>query len=554
MRISETKLREFIQTEETQYHERKSLLVQRTGLAATPRDRATVRDQIAEYVAGFANAEGGTLILGVEDDGRLTGHQYPPDVIDIMLRVPETRLTPPQARGYAVALDDHELIVFDVEGATRAVMVQGDGFPYRIGDTTVAFSEQSINSIKDQGLVESAEARPSRARLRDLDEVLIARAARSAGMDETEVSQFLLARRLADRHGSDLVLRQAAELLFARDATTIAHPNAGVRIFRVDGTTQETGARRNVQEFPRLEGNLPGVLARVRQLLDTLIQKSAKLHDLFFQEMPEYPALAWQEAVVNAVAHRDYAVQGQCVEIWLYDDRLEVSSPGAPPAEVAIADLKLAKPAHASRNPRIARVLAEIGLMRDQGEGIPRMFEEMEVSFLPVPELDVVAGKFRVVLRNEPIFRGADPAWSRAVRALPLSVAQKRALVGLRGHDFANSDYGELNVVDRDTAYRDLHDLLDRGLLTTSGAGAGTRYHVLESAIDAGGARSPLAQLIARMEDGGFVTNTDYREAFATDRNAAKIALATWTRQGVLVREGEKRGTKYRKGGAWPPG
>jgi transposase len=69
-------------------------------------------------------------------------------------------------------------------------------------------------------------------------------------------------------------------------------------------------------------------------------------------------------------------------------------------------------------------VLAELGVMRDQGEGIPRMFEEMEVAFLPVPALDVISGPFCVVLCKEPIFASADPAWPRAVRALPISLAR----------------------------------------------------------------------------------------------------------------------------------
>jgi len=83
------------------------------------------------------------------------------------------------------------------------------------------------------------------------------------------------------------------------------------------------------------------------------------------------------------------------------------------PPEVSIDDLRAGVPAHASRNPRIARALADLGVMRDQGEGIPRMFEEMESSFLRLPALDVVAGRFRVVLQNDPIFRLDDPKWPR---------------------------------------------------------------------------------------------------------------------------------------------
>jgi ATP-dependent DNA helicase RecG len=358
MALSEAKLRELIAAEESQYHDRKSLLEGPSG-QKRPRDRRRVRDQIAEQVAGFANAEGGVLILGVEDDQTVSGHQYPPDVVQQMLAVPEARLIPPQARGYTVMIDGFELLVFETESAPRAVMVQGDGYPYRIGDATQQFSEEKINTIKDRGFIESAEARRATADIHALDPALMERARDASGMNGS-IEDYLVRRRLGDRTAATLVLREASVLLFAARPETITHPNAGIRVFRVAGTERRMGSRHNVQEFPRIEGNLASALAETRRLLETLIQRSARLRDLFFEEMPEYPTFAWQEALVNAVAHRDYGIQGQSVEVWLYEDRMEIWNPGGPPPEVSLDDLRLGRPAHASRNPRIARVLAEL--------------------------------------------------------------------------------------------------------------------------------------------------------------------------------------------------
>ncbi|MEZ4399112.1 MAG: ATP-binding protein [Kofleriaceae bacterium] len=549
--IDEAKLRTLIAEDEGQYHDRKSLLEGPPG-QKRPRDRKAVRDQIAAYVAGFANAEGGVLICGVEDDGTITGHRYPADQIDTMLQVPATRLVPPQPPGRRVVLDGVELLVFEAEMAAVAVQVASDGYPYRIGDTTRQWSEAKINATKERGLIESAEARIATATLATLDDALIARAAEGAGLSGLAASDYLVRRRLADRRGDGLVIRQAAELLFARTDHVIEHPNAGVRVFRVSGAERLTGTRHNVQEFPRIEGNLPSVLAQVRGLLGTLIQRSARLHDLFFKEMPEYPTFAWQEAIVNAVAHRDYAIQGQTVEVWLYSDRLEVLSPGALAPEVDLAELREGHSAHASRNPRIARALADLGVMRDQGEGIPRMFDEMQTSFLQLPEVDVVAGRFSVVLHNEPIFGTDDPRWSQLVRGLPLAVSQKRALAGLVDREFANADYTKLNATDRDTAYRELQDLVTRGFLQTTGSGAGTRYRVVRDAVPPLVAMSPYERLAARMAVVGHVTNTDYREAFGVDRRAATAALTDLVRQERLVREGQRRGARYVPGPRWP--
>jgi len=554
--ITDARLRELIATDEGQYHDLKSLLEGPPG-QKRPRDRRAVRDQIAEQVAGFANAEGGVAIFGVEDGGTIAGHVYPRGAVEQMLAVPTSRLIPPQVTGVIRVLDGHELLVFEVESAPRAVRVDGDGFPYRIGDTTREWSEQSINAVKDLGIVESVEARRSRVALAALDDVLISRARDAAGLFELSVEDYLVRRRLADRSPSGLVLREAAVFLFAREVQTIEHPSAGVRIFRVAGTERQTGERHNVQEFPRIEGNLPSVVTEARRLLDTLIQKSARLHDLFFREMPEYPTFVWIEALVNAVAHRDYSISGRWIEVWLFDDRMEIRSPGVPPASVSLDELQHGRPAHASRNPRIVRVLVELGLMREQGEGIPRMFEGMQVSFLPMPALDVDGGWFRVVLKNTPIFQSTDPEWSRAVRELAIEVSQKRALVALSDREFANADYCDLNRVDRDTAYRELQDLLARGLVQkTNGTGAGVRYRVVRASVPRPPpelAATPRDVLARRMETEGFITNAYYREAFGVDRYVAKQALARWVTSGVLILEGSRRGARYRPGPKWPP-
>ncbi len=165
--------------------------------------------------------------------------------------------------------------------------------------------------------------------------------------------------------------------------------------------------------------------------------------------MPEYPDFVWQEALVNAVAHRDYRVQGRGVEVWLFDDRMEVTSPGELPAEVSLEQLRRREPIHCSRNPRITRVLAELGLMREQGEGIIRMYEEMERSLLQLPQFASEGGVFRVMLHNEPGFETPDQAWVRHVQGLPVAPRQKRILVAYPKGRFTSSDYQRINEVDR---------------------------------------------------------------------------------------------------------
>lgn len=129
-------------------------------------------------------------------------------------------------------------------------------------------------------------------------------------------------------------------------------------------------------------------------------------------------------------------------------------------------------------------------------------------------------------------------------------------MVALVDREFSNADYRSLNAIDRDTAYRELHDLAQRKLIQVIGNGAGARYRVLRESVSVPSVkepRSPRERLIARMTEVGFVTNVDYRDAFTVDRNTAKLALARWLAAGILAKEGERRGTRYLPGEHWPP-
>ena len=214
----------FLTQVEGQHFDRKSMLEGPPG-AKRARDRREMRRQAAEYVAAFANADGGVLLLGVEDDGSVTGHQLPPEAVDALLAAPRTRLDPPQPPGFTVSHAGVELIVFDVPAEDVPVQMVDNGFPLRVGDKTIRARETQIAAAKRQGMYESWESRRSSCSLEDLDPELLARARAGAGLSALSDDEYLLRRKLADRRGRRIVLRKAAELLFARYDPD--HPNAG---------------------------------------------------------------------------------------------------------------------------------------------------------------------------------------------------------------------------------------------------------------------------------------------------------------------------------------
>ena len=464
----------FLNQDEGQHFDRKSLFHGPPG-EKQPRDRREVRDQVARYGAGFANAEGGVLILGIEDDHSITGHRLPPKALESLLAVTQARLQPPQPPGFLVSVDGQELVVFDVPSADGPVQVTGDGFPLRIGDQTIETSESKIRALKFQGLVESYESRPSPLALADLDRELLAQARQGAGLEALSDGEYLLKRKLADRRGSGLVLRQAAELLFAMQGPE--HPNSGVRVFRVVGTERRLGAEHNVEERPRIEGNLPEVWQEALSVVGSLMRQPSRLVGNRFRPVSEYPRFSWQEALLNAIAHRDYSVQGAGIEVWLFDDRMEVTSPGGLLPELSLDELLSLRRVHCSRNPRLMRTLVDLGLTRDQGEGIPRMFAEMADAFLPTPRINPTPRSVSVVLRNTTTLGEDDRAFVARIGGEDLSDEEFRALLQAhRSTQVDNSSLRSLMGFDTLGASQILRRLRDRGLLELHPAGSQSFY------------------------------------------------------------------------------
>ncbi|HEB32898.1 MAG TPA: ATP-binding protein [Spirochaetes bacterium] len=140
-------MRALLDREESQFLEFKSLWDQSRD-PPRPLERRKARDFVAESVAAFANADGGTLLLGVEDDGNPSGHGYPDEVLDKLFAVPERRLRPSvRCVVQRIFINRIEILIFQVPSAPGAVMFVGNGFPYRVSDHVVQVKEIDFDII-----------------------------------------------------------------------------------------------------------------------------------------------------------------------------------------------------------------------------------------------------------------------------------------------------------------------------------------------------------------------------------------------------------------------
>ena len=520
---------------------------------ARPLGRRALRDKIADVVAAFANAGGGLLLVGVNDDGTATGHGYPDHVVDDLFAVPDRRLTPAVAcRTARLSLDCHEILAFEVPMSPEAVMIDGDGFPYRVGSRIVREPQEVINQRKQayRRVGYEPRFRPD-ATVDDLDLALAESFLKETPVGDRSVLDALDYYGLIERDARDWRVTNAALLLFARRPALRWHPRAGLRVFRVAGTEMKYGRRRNVTQIGRADPPLALAVHEIMELARHQVRRSEKLVGFHFEDITEYPDFAWQESLVNAIAHRDYEVQGRETEIWFFEDRLEVSSPGELLPPVTVDTLREGRRAHVTRNPMLVRVLADTEIMRDEGEGIVRVFREMTDNFLREPEMTSGSGLFTITLFNEPNWHLHGPGWGHFVDWLRITDDQKRVLL-LRPHGFTQGDYERLNAVAAEEAAQQILDLVGREVVVAVPV-EGDLVPTFAIAPKAEGIRLFLNDRIPKLQnyfrDRPSLANSDYRALFEVDRNRALRQLRRLVELGVLVEIGVGRGTRYKAAG-----
>ena len=203
-----------------------------------------------------------------------------------------------------------------------------------------------------------------------------------------------------------------------------------------------------------------------------------------FRESLIYPEAACREALVNAIAHRDYSREGIPVEIFVYDDRMEFRSPGGLLSGISVEKLTSLTRVHETRNVLIARTLRELGYMREMGEGILRMFDAMRNSELVDPELSADLEHFSVTLRSQSIFNRQDIEWLESYKEFDLEKNEQRVvLLGRDGHLLSTNEIINVTgIVDIDD-FRALSEQLRRkGVVYNArprvGGGGGRRREI----------------------------------------------------------------------------
>ena len=427
-------------------------------------------ERLSETLVAFANADGGTVLVGIGTSGRIS--ILDSDDLEASLLRAQMRCRPPVKTDWQTVETPHGIVVAVAVPRSSELHTLDDGrILLRSGSRNRVLSGEEIQQLAvAKGTSSFEDETVAGASLDDLSAEGISvfeqrRRERAPRGEQLSRQEMLFNTGALDREKRVTV---AGMLLFGRHPQAFL-PQSGVVFVRFPGT-QIGGAdeRRSYARREEINGPLHEVIEQTWDVLWDEMRREGVVSGLTREERPEYPEVAVREALVNAVAHRDYRLRGRRIELRMFDDRLEILSPGGLPGHITLDNIV---EEHFSRNPRLVRALFYWGYIEELGIGVDRMIETMVQAGHPPPRFEAKPYSFAVILRNvreRPEQKWPDTMNERQIRALRF--VEERGRV-------TNRDYRQLYPeISAETVRLDLADMVNKGLLLRIGDKKGTFY------------------------------------------------------------------------------
>ena len=356
--------------------------------------------KLLETTCAMVNTDGGYIVIGLEDSGkkfgvnRLLGVNKNRDNISEFQKLVRSEFDPPLqhlVRGFyedIVNIDGEkdQLYIIVLEKANDIHSLKnGDTFVRQGSQSTKIGSQEILRRRYEKGSIKFEDEDSGVSTLDDLDTDLLGSYINDTKSNSEDVWQFLKDNGLVFQTGRRTTLTNAGALIFGKNPAVMLRRKCSIRISHYHGTTRSfTGEPNFVRRPTTIEGNLKAQVEGAVEYFQQAIKESVpKLSGGVFRPSLLIPEWVFQEAVANAVIHRNYAIQND-IQVRLFDDRIEVESPGTYPAHITPSNLRSERFA---RNPVIQRVLSRFqeAPNLDLGEGVNRMFELMTKSNLYEP-------------------------------------------------------------------------------------------------------------------------------------------------------------------------
>jgi ATP-dependent DNA helicase RecG len=446
-------------------------------------------EELKKTIAAFANTKGGTLYIGIADDGSVTGVPNPDETMRKITDSVRNGIKPDVTLfvGYKTeTMEGTDVIIVTVQRGTAAPYylvnkgLKPEGVYVRQGASSVPASESAILKM----------------------------------IKESDGERYEEARSL----NQDLTFKEAEKLFAAKDFPFGTNQKKTLRLLTPDGIYMnlglllsdqaihpiklaafEGGEQEIVRDRREFSGSLLKQLRDAYDFIDMYNHTRAEVTGLYRTDTRDYPEDAIREALLNAMVHRDYGFAGSTL-ISIFDDRMDFVSIGGLPKGISLEDIMLG--ISVPRNENLANIFYRLKLIEAYGTGIPKILHSY-AGFPRQPLLQATSNAFKITLPNRNTAGMADVPSAKAGRAVPSMVAETAPSYGVRysqmqpypassrplteGEEKALALFNTRPVIIRKDleaalgvsqamAVRLLRGLLDKGAVRSIGGGKNTRY------------------------------------------------------------------------------
>ena len=423
-------------------------------------------DDYLKWICGFANAQGGRIYIGKDDNGNIVGVENYKELVE---KIPNKikNLMGISAEVNLLQEADKHFIEITIQPFSVPISLHGSYY-YRSGSVKQELTGAALNEflLKRAGHTWD-DVIETRASFNDIDEKTIKiflRKAEEAGRlpdaDGLSTPELLEKLRLAE-NGQ---LKRAAIVLFGKDPGRF-YPNTFVKI----GKFEDDDFTIRFQELE--EGNIIQLLDKVLRTLDyKFLIRNISFVGMNRIETLEYPIPALREMLLNALIHRNY--MGAPTQLRVYDSKLTLWNHGMLPEGITLD--KLTKN-HSSypRNPILAEACFRGGFIDSWGSGIIKIMDSCKMAGLPTPIIEEDGGGLIVMLFKNRFVE-------EELQKMGMNDRQIKAVLYVKERGkITNKEYQEINSIAKPTATRDLSELIDTyKILKNSGIGAGSIYEL----------------------------------------------------------------------------
>ena len=509
--------------------------------------RAVSKD-IRETIPAMAMTLGGYIVHGVNRNLEIVGCPRSQKTVDRITRIAYECGVEVQIRSVAVA--GVELTITAVPEVRGRIVTTpdgrllrragGDSMPLR-GDSLARFVQERVGGPADEETVDSIQA--SDLSLAHVNRVLKADGRPKAQPDGLFRALVDLGVALPPSSSAGGRVMTAAAVLFAEEPTMFV-PGASVQLVRRVGAGPGPGPSEAREEC---SGPLPEVLDCCLQFIGRHTARYQAVLGARREDITEYPEAVLREAIVNALAHRDYRLAGATVDITLWDDRIEVRSPGPLPGHITVDNIR---EEHYSRNRRIMQVLKTLRLVEEYGEGVDRMYQEMEARLLEPPVFEATSSSVTVTLKNRSRVDVADQAWLARLATYPISGAERLALVIAHREGAVTPRRLREALPDTDASGL-LAGAVAKGLMMRVGQRGGTRYRLSDEIVRRAGSGAAELQdrkrqmLLDEIRRRGSISTAEGARLLDEHSGAVRNLLNQLVRAGLARAEGRTRARRY---------